>query len=63
VAEGLQPGDEALGFAAGIGPAAGVVGAEVVIGFAGGQDVPDDECDTRSHMLRVNLADWRASMT
>jgi hypothetical protein len=25
--------------------------------------VPDDQCDTRSHMLRVNLADWRASMS
>jgi hypothetical protein len=27
-----------------------------------GEQVPDDECDTRSHMLRVKLADWRASM-
>src|SRR5215472_11372349 len=27
------------------------------------QQVPDDECDTRSHMLRVSLADWRTSMT
>ena len=44
VAEGLQPGDEALGFAAGVGAAAGVVGAEVVIGFAGGQDVPVALC-------------------
>jgi hypothetical protein len=40
VAEGLQPGDEALGFAAGVGAAVEVVGAEVVIGFAGGTGLP-----------------------
>jgi hypothetical protein len=39
------------------------VGAEVgEPGFGAGEQVPDDECDTRSHMLRVNLADWRASV-
>jgi hypothetical protein len=40
------------------------VGAEVgEPGRGVGEQVPGDECDTRSHMLRVNLADWRASMT
>jgi len=63
VAEGLEPGDQAAGFPFGVLAAGEVVSAELVIGFAGGQDVPDDECDTRSHMLRVNLADWRASMS
>ena len=41
-------------------PAGAEVGEPVV---GAGEQVPDDECDTRSHMLRVNLADWRASMT
>ena len=63
VAEGFELGDEAAGFPVGVQEAGEVVGAEFVVGLAGGQDVPDDECDTRSHMLRVNLADWRASMT
>ena len=63
VPEGLELGDEPPGFAFGVLEAGEVAGAELVIGFAGGQDVPDDECDTRSHMLRVNLADWRASMS
>ena len=63
VPEGFEFGDEAAGFAFGIEAGGEVVGAEFVVGLSGGQDVPDDECDTRSHMLRVNLADWRASMT
>jgi hypothetical protein len=44
-AEGLEAGDEALGFAVGVGAAVEVVGAEVVIRCAGGQDVPDDDQD------------------
>ena len=63
VAEGFEPGDQAAGFAFGVQPGGEVVLAEFVAGPAGGQYMPDDECDTRSHMLRVNLADWRASMT
>ena len=63
VAEGFEPGDQVAGLAFGVQAAGEVAGAEFVVGFPGGQDVPDDECDTRSHMLRVNLADWRASMT
>ena len=63
VPEGLQPGDEPPGLAFGVLEAGEVAGAELVVRLSGGQDVPDDECDTRSHMLRVNLADWRASMT
>ena len=47
-----------------VGRAFVLVGAEVGVPGGGvGEQVPDDECDTRSHMLRVNLADWRASMT
>jgi hypothetical protein len=57
---------------------AGLVGEDTDHGMAGlvavqhgdvpplpveGDIVPDGECDTRSHMLRANLADWRASMT
>ena len=63
VSEGFELGDEPAGFAFGVQAGGEVVGAELVVGLSGGQDVPDDECDTRSHMLRVNLADWRASMT
>jgi hypothetical protein len=63
VAECFQACDKAAGLPFGVLAAGEVVGAELVVGPAGGQDVPDDECDTRSHMLRVNLADWRASMT
>jgi hypothetical protein len=61
--QALEVGDE-LSLAADGGEAVVPVGAEV--GEAGarvGQQVPDDGCDTRSHMLRVDLADWRASMT
>src|ERR1017187_1789416 len=58
-----EGGGVPAGFAFGIEAGGEVVGAEFVVGLSGGQDVPDDECDTRSHMLRVNLADWRASMT
>jgi len=63
VAEGFEPGDQAAGFPFRVQAAGEVAGAELVVRLSGGQDVPDDECDTRSHMLRVNLADWRASMT
>jgi hypothetical protein len=64
VAEGLEQASGVAGLAAAVGVPDMPVGAEV--GVPGGgvvQQVPDDECDTRSHMLRVNLADWRASMT
>ena len=64
VAEGFELAAGVAGFAAAVGVPGVPVGAEVAV--AGGgvvQQVPDDECDTRSHMLRVNLADWRASMT
>ena len=64
VAEGLELALGVAGLAAAVGVPGVPVGAEVAV--AGGgvvQQVPDDECDTRSHMLRVNLADWRASMT
>jgi hypothetical protein len=63
VAEGFELCDQAACFPLGIQAAGEVAGAELLVGPAGGQDVPDDECDTRSHMLRVNLADWRASMS
>jgi hypothetical protein len=63
VAEGFEPGDQAAGFSLGVEAAGEEVSAEVVVGPACGQDVPDDEWDTRSHMLRVHLADGRASMT
>ena len=63
VSEGFEPGDEPTGLPVGVLAAGEVVGTEFVVGRAGGQDVPDDECDTRSHMLRVNLADWRAGMS
>jgi len=44
---------------------AGLVVAVAEVGVPGGgvgQQVPDDECDTRSHMLRADLADWRTGM-
>ena len=62
--EGAELVHEAAGAAVGVGFALVPAGAEVgepVVGA--GEQVPDDECDTRSHMLRVNLADWRASMS
>jgi hypothetical protein len=61
--EGLEAAQVAADLLVAAGLAVVPVGAEVVV--AGGgvvQQVPDDECDTRSHMLRVNLADWRASL-
>jgi hypothetical protein len=42
MAEGLELGDQAAGFAFGVQALGEVVGAELVVGFAGGQDVPDD---------------------
>src|SRR5690348_4355862 len=42
VAEGLEPGDQAAGFAFGVQALGEVAGAELVVGFAGGQDVPDN---------------------
>ena len=63
VAEGLELGDEPAGLAFGVLQAGEVAGAEVVAGLCGGQDVPGDECDMRSHMVRVDLADWGAGMT
>lgn len=44
-AEGLEAGDEAPGFAVGVGAAIDAVGAEVVIRCAGDQDVPHDHED------------------
>ena len=64
VAEGLELAFVAAGLAVGVGVLRVVIGPEVAV--AGGgvvEQVPDDECDTRSHMVRVNLGDWRASMT
>jgi hypothetical protein len=64
VAEGFELALGVAGLAAAVGVPGVPAGSEVAV--AGGgvvQQVPDDECDTRSHMLRVNLADWRASMT
>jgi hypothetical protein len=64
VAEGFELADVVAGLAVLVDPAGVVAGAEILVaGGAVGEQVPDDECDTRSHMLRVNLADWRASMT
>jgi hypothetical protein len=40
VAEGFEPGDQAAGFSSGVWAAGEIIGAEVVVGFAGGQDVP-----------------------
>ncbi len=63
-AEGPELAEVGADLAVAVGP--GVVPAGAEVGEPGrgvGEEVPDDECDTRSHMLRVNLADWRASMT
>jgi hypothetical protein len=63
-AEGLQAAEVGADLLIPAGVAGVEVRAEVAVaGLGVGQQVPDDECDTRSHMLRVNLADWRASMT
>jgi hypothetical protein len=43
VAEGFEPGDEPAGFSFGVQAAGEVVSAEYLIGFSGGQDVPDDD--------------------
>ena len=43
VAEGFEPGDQAAGLPSGIQAAGEVVGAEFLVGFPGGQDVPDDD--------------------
>ena len=43
VAEGFELGDEAAGFVFGIEAGGEVVRAEFLVGFAGGQDVPDDD--------------------
>jgi hypothetical protein len=43
VAEGFELGDDAAGFAFGIEAGGEVVRTEFPIGFAGGQDVPDDD--------------------
>jgi hypothetical protein len=45
VSEGFEFGDEAAGFAFGVQAAVEVVGAEFLVGGAGGQDVPDDDED------------------
>src|SRR6266567_1388890 len=45
VAECFQAGDEAAGLALGVQAAGEVIAAELVVGFAGGQDVPDDHED------------------
>src|SRR5438105_4053858 len=63
-AEGLQALQVGADLLVPVDVAGVPVRAEVVVaGLRVGQQVPDDECDTRSHMLRANLADWRASMT
>lgn len=63
VAEGFELALGVAGLAAAVGVPEVPVGSEILV--AGGavvQQVPDDGCDTRSHMLRVNIADWRASV-
>ncbi len=63
-AEGFQAADVVADLLVPVDVAGVPVRAEVAVAGGGvGQQVPDDECDTRSHMLRANLADWRASMT
>ena len=63
-AEGFELAEVAADLAVAAGLLVVPAGAEVgEPGLGVGQEVLDDECDTRSHMLRVNLADWRASMT
>src|SRR5215467_10391442 len=49
VAEGLEPGYQAAGFSFGVEAAGEVVGAELVVGFAGGQDVPDADQQRMGH--------------
>jgi hypothetical protein len=43
VAEGLELGDQSSGLSLGIGAVVVEVGAEVVIGSFGREDVPDDD--------------------
>src|SRR5215813_5356051 len=43
VAEGLELGDEAAGFAFGVQAGGEVAGSEFVVGLSGGQDVPADD--------------------
>src|SRR5260370_3541725 len=43
VAEGFELCDEAAGFPVGVQAGGEVVLAELLVGFAGGQDVPDDD--------------------
>jgi hypothetical protein len=63
-AERFQLADVVADLLVFVGAAGVVAGAEVGEPGGGvGEQVPDDQCDTRSHMLRVDLADWRASMT
>ena len=49
VSEGLELGDEPAGLAFGVQAAVEVVGAELVVGGAGGQDVPGDDEDGVGH--------------
>jgi hypothetical protein len=64
VAEGFELADVVVLAALGVDALGVVAGAEVLEAGTGVREqVPGDECDTRSHMLRVNLADWRASMS
>ena len=45
MSERFELGDEAAGFPLRVQAAVEVVGAELVVGSAGGQDVPDDDQD------------------
>jgi hypothetical protein len=55
VAEGFEPGDQPTGFLLGVGAAGIEVGAEVGVGLAGGQHMPDDHqqgvCDGDDRFL------------
>lgn len=45
MAEGFESGDQAAGFLVGVHAAGEEIGAEFVVGPAGGQDVSDDHQD------------------
>src|SRR5271166_7193159 len=61
VSEGFELGDEPAGFAFGVQAGGEVVGAELVVGLSGGQDVPDDDDQgVRDHDDGLFLGDLAA---